>query len=64
MRSYKPLTLAAMLLLSACGTPKRDILVASCPLPPLIPAALREVPPEATVDIEDLILKALSGSEW
>lgn len=63
MRAFKLLMLAGMISLSACASRKPEYVTANCPAKPLIPAALREIPPEATMDLEALILKALYGSE-
>lgn len=57
------LTLPVMLLLGGCATPNVGAIVQTPePLKPLIPANLRTLPAEATVDLEELILRLVSGS--
>lgn len=50
-------------LLTGCGHSRTELIAAACPAPPLIPAALKTLPPEANLPWEALILEQFSGSE-
>lgn len=44
-------------LLAGCGTPNVGrVVAANCPQAPLLPANLKQLPPEATEDLEALLL--------
>ena len=64
-KTLKPFALVALLLstslIAGCAPARRDVLVASCPQPPLIPAFLKDEPASLRVDIEDLTLRAVTG---
>jgi hypothetical protein len=56
--------LAVMILLSGCASPQVGRVVQTPPAEkPLIPASVRTLPEAATVNIEDLILRLVGGSE-
>lgn len=46
--------------LTSCAHADRPVATA-CPLPPLLPSRMRELPPEATQDPEPLLLDLASG---
>ena len=60
------LTLGALILsvvlLTGCGHRRTELIAAACPQPPLIPAALKQLPPEATLSWETLILEQFNVS--
>ena len=56
------LTLPGLILLSGCARQQDRAVATACPLPPLIPAAVRTLPTEASLDFEALILELASGT--
>ena len=56
--------LLPLILIAGCGTRPVGVAVeTACPAPPAVPAVLRTLPPEATLDFEALILDAFGPSE-
>lgn len=61
LKPLKPLMLLGTILLAGCASPRPDHAVAvQCPLPPVLPATVRQLPPEATADLEALLLEFAS----
>ena len=64
-RASRKLMLLGMILtaasLTACARADKPVATA-CPLPPVLPANLRALPPEATAPIEQMILDVASGT--
>lgn len=61
-RPTRAAMLLGVLLLTGCAKPRTELVSAACPQPPIVPAALKTLPAEATLDWEALILKQFNGS--